>query len=63
MIQKIIKTGNSLAVTIPSRLVKKVGLKAGDRVKSLVKAEKGLVEYTFLDMRQLPLSSRFLKQQ
>jgi len=62
MIQKIIKTGNSLAVTIPSKLVKRVGLRAGDRVKSSIKAEKGTVEYTFLDMRQLPLSSRLLKK-
>jgi len=62
MRQKIIKTGNSLAVTIPAKLVKKVGLRAGDRVKSTIKAESGAVEYTFLDMRQLPLSNRFLKK-
>jgi antitoxin component of MazEF toxin-antitoxin module len=62
MRQKIIKTGNSLAVTIPSKLVKQVGLKAGDRVESNIKAESGTIEYTFIDMRQLPLSQRILKK-
>ena len=60
MIQKVVKTGNSLAVTIPSKFVKKVGLKAGDRVKSQIKAEDNKITYTFLDTRQLPLSDKFL---
>lgn len=62
MIQKIFRTGNSLAVTIPAKLVKKVGLRPGDRVESQIKAERGVVEYTLLDMRQLPLSKSFLKK-
>jgi antitoxin component of MazEF toxin-antitoxin module len=33
MQQKILKTGNSLAVTIPSGFVKILGLKPGDEVK------------------------------
>ncbi|MFC1653329.1 AbrB/MazE/SpoVT family DNA-binding domain-containing protein [Patescibacteria group bacterium] len=61
MIQKVVKTGNSLAVTVPSKFVKKVGLKAGDRVKSEVLAETNTIKYSFLDTRQLPLSSKFLK--
>ena len=62
MRQKIIKTGNSLALTIPSKLVKQVGIKAGDRVESKIKAEIGTIEYTFIDMRQLPLSQRILRK-
>lgn len=55
------RTGNSLGVTIPAQFVKKVGIKAGDRVRTEVNLAAGKIEYTFLDMRQLPLSTRFLK--
>lgn len=52
---KIFKTGNSLAVTVPSHFVHDLGLKSGDtvEVKSLV--EKGQVLYQFGGVRQLPL--------
>ena len=63
MIQKVVRTGNSLAITIPSKFVKKVGLKAGDRVKSTIKAETNTIAYKFLDTRQLPLSTTFLKKE
>lgn len=33
-VQKVIKVGNSLAVTIPKEIVKKYGLKAGDKVQT-----------------------------
>jgi len=62
MLQKIVRTGNSLAITIPSKFVKIVGLKAGDRVESDIKAETNTITYTFLDTRQLPLSNTFLKE-
>ena len=62
MIQKVVRTGNSLAITIPSKFVKKVGLKAGDRVNSNIKAESNTITYEFLDTRQLPLSKTFLKE-
>lgn len=62
MLQKVIRTGNSLAITIPAKFVKQVGIKAGDRVNSESSPESGVVEYTFLDMRQLPLSQRLLKK-
>jgi antitoxin component of MazEF toxin-antitoxin module len=62
MIQKVVKTGNSLAVTVPSKFVKIAGLKAGDRVKSTIKAETNTIAYKFLDTRQLPLSNTILKQ-
>lgn len=61
MLQKIVKTGNSLAITIPSGFAKKVGLKAGDRVESEIFNESNTISYTFLDTRQLPLSENILK--
>lgn len=33
-VQKVIKVGNSLAVTIPKEIVKKYGLKPGDKVQT-----------------------------
>lgn len=62
MIQKIVKTGNSLALTIPSKFAKLVGLKAGDRVSSQITTESNTITFTFLDTRQLPLSNNFLEK-
>lgn len=61
MSQKVIKTGNSLAVTIPSEFVKLVGIRAGDEVKLEVESEKAKITYVFSGMQQLPLSETFLK--
>jgi antitoxin component of MazEF toxin-antitoxin module len=62
MMQKVVKTGHSLAVTVPSVFVKKVGLKAGDRVSSEISFETSAITYNFLDTRQLPLSAKFLNE-
>lgn len=61
MAQKIIRTGNSLAVTVPSEFVKSMGIKAGDEVRSEVKFDKGEITYFFSGAKQLPLSENFLK--
>lgn len=60
--QKIIRTGNSLAVTIPSEFVKTVGIKAGQIVQVKVEPETGKVTYTFSGSRQLPLASTLTKR-
>ncbi len=60
--QKIIKTGNSLAVTIPAVFARNVGIKAGGEVLVKVKPETGEVIYTFFGTKQLPLSNNFLKK-
>jgi len=54
--QKIIKAGNSLAVTIPSSLVKTLGLKAKDSVL-VVQKDAGSITYKFLNPQQLTFSS------
>jgi antitoxin component of MazEF toxin-antitoxin module len=61
MTQKVIKTGNSLAVTIPFQFVSLVGIRPGDEVKLEIKAEKGEITYLFSGMKQLPLAENFLK--
>ncbi|HUS59981.1 MAG TPA: AbrB/MazE/SpoVT family DNA-binding domain-containing protein [Nevskiaceae bacterium] len=60
--QKIIKTGNSLAVTIPSEFVKAVGVKAGRQVQVTTQSETGQVIYTFSGTKQLLLSKNFIKK-
>lgn len=60
--QKIIKTGNSLAVTIPSDFVKTVGIKAGQNVQVKVDPETGEVTYAFSGSRQLALTKDFTKR-
>jgi antitoxin component of MazEF toxin-antitoxin module len=61
MTQKIIRTGNSLAVTIPSDFVKSVGIRPGDEVKLILETDKGEITYVFSGAKQLPLSENFLK--
>ncbi len=62
MAQKVIRTGNSLAVTVPAEFAKMVGIKAGDEVKVSVKPDKGIATYSFAGAKQLPLSENFLKK-
>lgn len=52
---KIFKTGNSLAVTVPSHFVEALGLRPGDKVQVESWVEKGQVVYKFSGIRQLPL--------
>jgi len=59
--QKIIKTGHSLAVTIPSSFAQGMGIKAGQEVEIQVKPETGQVICNFSGTKQLPLSQNFIK--
>lgn len=56
MVQKVFKTGNSLAVVIPSRVAKIMGIKAGDKVRLSSLSEKGKIILTFSGILQLPLT-------
>lgn len=58
MYQKVNKVGNSLAVTIPAKLVKTLGLKAGGIVRAEVDRAKCQVTYTFISPAQMPLLSK-----
>jgi len=53
--QKIIKTGNSAAVTIPSEMLKSLNLRIGDKAETLMDLAKGAITYTFPEIRQLRL--------
>lgn len=45
--RKVIKTGNSLAITIPSRSIKDFNIKEGDIVQIKVIKSKAKISYTF----------------
>ena len=53
--QKILKVGNSLAVTLPAQLAKNLGVKAGDTVKASQETDQSIAYY-FKKPRQLTLS-------
>ncbi len=57
MKQKILKTGNSLAVTIPAKFVRILGLKPGDTVEVKSNIAKGTLHSTFTGTGQLNLLS------
>lgn len=53
-IQKILKVGNSLGITLPSGLVKNLSLKAGDQVEVVQDVSNSLT-LNFIDSHQLSL--------
>ena len=61
MDQKLIKTGNSLAITVPANFVKLIGVRQGDIIKVSVDPGKGKMTCIFPGVKQLPLSENFLK--
>lgn len=62
MKQKIMRSGNSVVVTVPADFVKAVGVKIGGEVRVKVVPEKGKVIYKFSGVSQLPLSKNFLRK-
>ncbi|PJC28985.1 hypothetical protein CO053_01655 [Candidatus Shapirobacteria bacterium CG_4_9_14_0_2_um_filter_40_11] len=62
MSQTVFRTGNSLAVTVPSDFVKSLGIRPGDLVKVNCEGDKGKLTFLFSGAKQLPLSETFLKR-
>lgn len=58
--QKVIRTGNSLAVTIPAEFVGLVGIRPGDGVRVKLEPAKSKVVYSFSGAKQLPLPGEIL---
>lgn len=46
-IRKVIKTGNSLALTIPSKIIKDFNIKEGDIIKIKIDRPKTTISYIF----------------
>lgn len=61
MKQKVMRVGNSVGITVPSKFVKSVGVKIGDEVKVKTILETGQVIYTFKGAKQLSLDSSIKK--
>jgi len=53
--QKVIKTGNSAAVTIPHEFMEALNFKIGDGVKASLDYQNGTITFTFSTARQLRL--------
>jgi len=57
--RKVIKTGNSLAITIPSKIIQSFDVKEGDLAQVTVKHSLSSITYTFNDHpRQLSLINK-----
>ncbi|MDP3998385.1 MAG: AbrB/MazE/SpoVT family DNA-binding domain-containing protein [bacterium] len=60
---KIFRTGNSLAVVVPSRFVESLGLRSGDSVQVNSQVEKGRIVYQFSGVHQLSLPEDIFSRQ
>lgn len=56
MKQKVLRTGHSLAVVIPSAFVRDIAIKSGDWVHVTPDRRRGKITYTFQNVTQLPLA-------
>lgn len=63
MAQKVIRTGNSAAVTIPAEFVKDLGIRIGDTTKVRLEKDRGRIIFSFSGAKQLPLAESFLHRQ
>ena len=55
-IRKVIKTGNSLALTVPNKIIKSFDIKEGDLAQFKINSSKTSITYTFTGHpRQLSL--------
>ena len=59
--QRVIKTGNSLAVTIPSKFAKDLAIKRGDEVRVDRRPDKAMLTFYFHGVQQLAISNVFQK--
>lgn len=55
MSQKIIKAGNSAALTVPKKIMQALDLNVGDKAKATFNQVEGSITYRFPDIRQLRL--------
>ncbi|OGG24327.1 hypothetical protein A3A79_04040 [Candidatus Gottesmanbacteria bacterium RIFCSPLOWO2_01_FULL_43_11b] len=55
MTQKVLRTGNSIAVVIPSKFARDVAIKPGDPVHVSSDRKRGKITYTFANVTQLSL--------
>jgi len=51
----VVRTGNSYAVVIPAKFVRRTGIQSGDPVEVTINYEEGKITYTFPSIRQLNL--------
>jgi len=65
MVQKVLKVGDSAAVTIPKKSLEKLGLKVGDRVSlDIDKSQKAVVVRPFIkpDKELIDWTNKFINK-
>ena len=55
IIKRVVRTGNSLAVTVPAKFIQRTGIQSGDKVNVNIDYQAGNITYKFLSIRQLSL--------
>ncbi len=55
IINRVVRTGNSIAVVVPAKFARKTGIRSGDKVDVSIDYESGSITYKFLSIRQLNL--------
>lgn len=58
--QKVIKSGNSLAVTVPKKFAQAMGIHKGDNVKIERRIDRGQLILHFSGVQQMTLSGNIL---
>lgn len=59
--QKVFRTGNSLALTVPAEFASSVGIRQGDKVQVKEQRARARIIYQFSGSQQLPLDAGFFK--
>ena len=59
--QKVIRCGHSLAVTIPNKFVKVIGVKPGDEVRVEKRPDKAALTIHFQGVRQLAITQTIFR--
>lgn len=61
MAQKVIRCGHSLAVTIPNKFVRTLGVKPGDTVRVEKRPEKSALTIHFRGAQQLAIAENIFR--
>lgn len=60
--QKVIRTGHSLALTIPTKFAKALAVRKGDEVRVEKRVDRGTLTYFFAGVVQLPISDKIFRR-
>lgn len=59
--QKVIRTGHSLALTIPAKFARALAVRKGDQVRVEKRVDRGTLTYIFSGVQQLSISDKIFR--